>query len=41
MNQVLLLMTVLGLAARTSLGPGTVTQDRFDYASAAVTIPAQ
>jgi hypothetical protein len=31
MTQALLLLTVLGLAGCASIGPGTVTRDRFDY----------
>ena len=31
MTQALLLLVVLGLAGCASVGPGTVTRDRFDY----------
>jgi hypothetical protein len=34
MTQALLLLSVLGLAGCASVGPGTVTRDRFDYTSA-------
>ena len=34
MQQALLLLTVLGLAGCASIGPGTVTRDRFDYTTA-------
>jgi hypothetical protein len=34
MTQALLLLTVLGLAGCASIGPGTVTRDRFDYTTA-------
>ena len=34
MKQALLLLIVLGLAGCASIGPGTVTRDRFDYTSA-------
>jgi hypothetical protein len=34
MTQTLLLLIVLGLAGCVSIGPGTVTRDRFDYSSA-------
>ena len=34
MQQVLLLLIVFGIAGCTSIGPGTVTRDRFDYTSA-------
>ena len=34
MKQALLLLTVLSLAGCASIGPGTVTRDRFDYTSA-------
>jgi hypothetical protein len=31
MTQALLLLSVLGLVGRASIGPATVTRDRFDY----------
>jgi hypothetical protein len=34
MTQALLLLTVLGMAGCASIGPGTVTRDRFDYTAA-------
>jgi len=34
MQQALLLLIVLGIAGCASIGPGTVTRDRFDYTSA-------
>jgi hypothetical protein len=34
MQQALLLLTVLGMAGCASIGPGTVTRDRFDYTAA-------
>src|SRR5215813_6973796 len=34
MKQALLLLTVLGIVGCASIGPGTVTRDRFDYTSA-------
>ena len=34
MTQTLLLLTVLGLVGCASVGPGTVTRDRFDYTEA-------
>jgi len=34
MKQALLLLATLGLAACSSMGPGTVTRDRFDYTEA-------
>jgi hypothetical protein len=34
MIQALLLLTVLGMAGCASIGPGTVTRDRFDYTAA-------
>jgi hypothetical protein len=35
MTQALLLLSMLGLAAWTSVGPGTVTRGRFDCTGAA------
>jgi hypothetical protein len=34
MTQALLLLSVLGMAGCASIGPGTVTRDRFDYTAA-------
>jgi uncharacterized protein YceK len=34
MTQALLLLTMLGLAGCASVGPATVTRDRFDYTTA-------
>ena len=34
MRQVLLLLTVLAMAGCSSIGPGSVTRDRFDYTAA-------
>jgi hypothetical protein len=34
MTQTLVLLTVLSLAGCASIGPGTITRDRFDYTSA-------
>ena len=34
MRQALLLLTVLAMAGCSSIGPGTVTRDRFDYTAA-------
>jgi hypothetical protein len=34
MTQALLLLGMLGIAGCASIGPGTVTRDRFDYSSA-------
>jgi hypothetical protein len=34
MTQALLLLTMLGMAGYTSIGPRTVTRDRFDYTGA-------
>jgi uncharacterized protein YceK len=40
MQQALLLLIVFGITGCASIGPGTMTRDRFDYSSAVAEVVA-